>query len=230
MTIGGFEAALDYLTGEILAGRVGPGERLPNERQLAEQLGASRSAVREAIKVLQAQGVVTSQTGPRGGTRVGTGQGLALARVLQLHVALGAISFREVTETRVVLERAAAEAAALAIDDAGVELLQRLLAEMHSTEGVSEFNELDTRFHVGIASLGANRLVRDVTIAIREAVESQILAGERQSDWEPLRTRLNEEHEGIVEALCQRDGGLAADRVERHIRGAHLAIFGSGVR
>ncbi|WP_320060596.1 FadR/GntR family transcriptional regulator [Tessaracoccus defluvii] len=72
---GGFESVLEYLTGEILGGRVPPGSRLPNERELATQLGASRSAVREALKVLQAQGVVTSHTGPAGGTRVATGQG-----------------------------------------------------------------------------------------------------------------------------------------------------------
>ncbi|WGT48371.1 FadR/GntR family transcriptional regulator [Tessaracoccus lacteus] len=226
VSVGGFESALDYLTGEILEGNVAPGERLPNERELASQLGASRSAVREAIKVLQAQGVVTSQTGPRGGTRVATGQGVALARVLRLHVALGAISFDEVTSTRVVLERAAAEAAAHSIDDDGVRLLQEIVAEMQSTEGVEEFNELDTRFHVTIALLGANRLVRDLTIAIREAVEARILEGERESDWEPLRTRLNEEHAGILEALRMRDGRLATERCEAHIRGAHRAIFG----
>lgn len=226
VSVGGFDSALDYLTGEILEGNVAPGERLPNERELASQLGASRSAVREAIKVLQAQGVVTSQTGPRGGTRVATGQGVALARVLRLHVALGAISFDEVTSTRVVLERAAAEAAAHSIDDDGVRLLQEIVAEMQSTEGVEEFNELDTRFHVTIALLGANRLVRDLTIAIREAVEARILEGERESDWEPLRTRLNEEHAGILEALRMRDGRLATERCEAHIRGAHRAIFG----
>ncbi len=226
VSVGGFDSALDYLTGEILEGNVAPGERLPNERELALQLGASRSAVREAIKVLQAQGVVTSQTGPRGGTRVATGQGVALARVVRLHVALGAISFDEVTSTRVVLERAAAEAAAHSIDDDGVNLLQGIVAEMQSTEGVEEFNELDTRFHVTIALLGANRLVRDLTIAIREAVAARILEGERESDWEPLRARLNEEHAGILEALRMRDGRLATERCEAHIRGAHRAIFG----
>ena len=112
MTTGGFDAVLDHLTGEILDGRVVPGERLPTERDLATRLGASRSAVREAIKVLQAQGVLTSQAGPGGGTRVATGQGVALGRMLRLHVALGAVSFDELTETRVLLERGAARAAA----------------------------------------------------------------------------------------------------------------------
>ena len=82
MTTGGFDTVLDFLTGEILAGRVAPDSRLPNERELAAQLGASRSAVREAIKVLQAQGVITSNTGPGRGTRVAASQGAALGRML----------------------------------------------------------------------------------------------------------------------------------------------------
>lgn len=97
----GFEGVLDYLTNEILEGRVVPGDRLPNERILAAQLGASRSAVREAIKVLNAQGVLTSSAGPGGGTRVAARQGAALGRMLRLHVALDAISFTEIGRAHV---------------------------------------------------------------------------------------------------------------------------------
>lgn len=223
---GGGESILDYLTGEILARRVLPGERLPTERELATQLGASRSAVREAIKVLQAQGVVTSHTGPGGGTRVTAHQGAALGRMLKLHVALDAISFSEVTETRVVLERAAARAAADNCDEAAIALLEAMLQRMRATPDASEFNELDTAFHVAIAGLGANRLVRDITVAIREAVAQPILSAERRlGDWESFRKQLNEEHAAILEALRQRDGVLAAERCEEHIRQAHAALL-----
>lgn len=227
VSVGGFEAVLDYLTGEILEGRVSPGGRLPNERELAAQLGASRSAVREAIKVLQAQGVVTSHTGPGGGTRVATGQGRAFGRMLKLHVALDAISFGELTETRVVLERAAAEAAARQIDAESLASLDAILLQMREhDEDVAAFNELDTAFHVRIAGIGENRLVRDITVAIREAVESRILYAEQQlADWEGLRQRLNREHAGILAALREGDGHLAAERCEAHIRGAHLALL-----
>lgn len=226
MSTGGFEAVLDYLTGEILAGRVAPDARLPNERELAAQLGTSRSAVREAIKVLQAQGVVTSHTGPGRGTRVATSQGAALGRILKLHVALDAISFDELTETRVVLERAAAEAAAVHADDASLGELRLLAADMVEVTDTAGFNELDTAFHVAIAGLGANRLVRDMTIAIREAVAVPILdAEERLPNWESLRRRLVAEHTAIHEALARRDGHNAADLCEAHIRGAHLALL-----
>ena len=225
-TTHGFEGVLDYLTNEILEGRVVPGDRLPNERVLAAQLGASRSAVREAIKVLNAQGVLTSLAGPGGGTRVAAQQGDALGRMLRLHVALDAISFAEVTETRVVLERAAAMAAAEQRDDAGLAELAAIIAAMWATPDAARFNSLDTSFHVTIAGLGANRLIRDVTVAIRQAVARPILNAEVVlPDWEGLRAQLNVEHTAILEALRLGDGALAADRVEAHIRQAHEALL-----
>ena len=223
---GGFESVLEYLTGEILGGRVPPGSRLPNERELATQLGASRSAVREALKVLQAQGVVTSHTGPAGGTRVATGQGPAFGRMMRLHVALDAISFAELTETRVVLERATVEAAPAQATEADLTALDSLVDDMSGLMDVTEFNELDTSFHLLLARLGANRLIRDLTVAIREAVAAPILEAERRvTDWGRLRERLNAEHRAIVSALRARDGGLAADLVERHIRDAHATLL-----
>lgn len=222
MTTGGFDNALDFLSGEILAGRLAAGDRLPGERELASRLGASRSAVREAIKVLQAQGVLSSATGRAGGTTVGTGQGVAFGHMLKLHVALEAVSFAELTETRVVLERAAALAAA---GQDGLDEVRRLAVEMVDATDPEAFNDLDTAFHVAIAALGDNRLVRDMTIAIREAVADRILTAERQlPHWEALRARLVDEHTDIVEALAQGDGPRAADLCEAHIRGAHAEL------
>lgn len=226
MSASGFEAVLDYLTGEILDGRVKLEARLPNERELALQLGTSRSAVREAIKVLQAQGVITSHTGPGRGTRVDACQGPALGRMLKLHVALDAVSFGELTETRVVLERAAAEAAAVHADDVSLEDLGRLAESMVPVTDTARFNALDTAFHVAIAGLGANRLIRDMTIAIREAVARPILGAEqRLPNWDAVRVRLLAEHAAIHRALSVRDGAAAANLCEAHIRGAHRVLL-----
>lgn len=217
---------MEHITCEILEGRVRPGERLPNERELASQLHISRSAVREALKALQAQGVVTSHTGPGGGTRVATGQGQALGRMLRLHIALDAISFEEVTETRVVLERVAAVSAVEHGTPEALQAIADLAGEMADVTDAASFNRLDTAFHVAIAGVGANRLNRDITVAIRESVARQILdAEERLDDWEGLRTELVRQHAGIVEAIVARDAALAAERVEQHIRGAHAALL-----
>lgn len=224
-TPGGFEAVLDHLTGEILAGRATPGTRLPNERELSARLGASRSAVREAIKVLHAQGVVVTRPGATGGTRVASAAGDAFGRMLKLHVALDSVSFRELTETRVVLERASAEAAATRRDPAGLAELDNLLTLMRPWTSAEAFNELDTAFHLAIARMSDNRLVRDITVAIREAVSARILAAEESlPDWEALRVRLVEQHEGIAAAIRAGDADLAGRLSTAHIRESHTAL------
>ena len=180
--------------------------------------------MREAIKVLQAQGVVTSQTGPGRGTRVEEDQGAAFGRMLSLHVSLNAISFTELTETRVILERAAAESAARLVSSECAANLITLAESMGPVTDPARFNQLDIDFHLAIAAIGDNRLIRDMTMAIRQAVGPQILEAElRLSDWERLRQRLMSEHEGIAAAIAEGRERDAAELSEQHIRGAHTA-------
>lgn len=223
----GFEAVLSHLSDAIIEGTYRAGQQIPPERVLAERLGVSRGAVREAIKVLQAQGIVTSESGPGRGTRISTAPGPAFGRMLRLHLALHATNVDEVTATRVVLEREAARGAARMASPRGLAGLEGLLATMEAVEESEEFNRLDTDFHVAIAELADNRLVRDLTIAIREAVTTSIREAEsRLADWPSLRAVLNRQHRGIHQAIVARDADGAAARIEEHIRQAHAALLG----
>lgn len=225
-SLGGFDTALEYIQQEILQARATAGTRLPGERELAEKLAVSRGAVREALKVLQAQGIITSQVGPGGGTRVAAHPGPAFGRILTLHIALHAVSFDELTDTRVALERVATLAAASSMSDAVLETLENLCVEMASVRDTSAFNDLDTAFHIEIAKAGNNRLVRDLTVAIREAVAPHIVAAEHTiDDWNLFRATLIEDHRRIVDALSHGDGELAAEINELHIRRAHAALL-----
>ena len=222
--VGGYEVVLDYLTGEILQGHVAPGTRLPNERELASRLGASRSAVREAMKVLRAQGVIVTLPGAAGGTRVASEPGDAFGHMLKLLVALDTISNRELTHTRMVLERASAEVAAEQPDETALAELDGLVAQMIDTPALA-FNDLDTAFHLTMARMGHNRLVRDLTVAIRETVTSLLLAAEHVApDWDTLRDELTAEHRAIVEAIRAGDVDLAGRLSAEHIRHSHAAL------
>ena len=222
--VGGYEVVLDYLTGEILQGHVAPGTRLPNERELASRLGASRSAVREAMKVLRAQGVIVTLPGAAGGTRVASEPGDAFGHMLKLHVALDTISNRELTHTRMVLERASAEVAAEQPDETALAELDGLVAQMIDTPALA-FNDLDTAFHLTMARMGHNRLVRDLTVAIRETVTSLLLAAEHVApEWDTLRDELTAEHRAIVEAIRAGDVDLAGRLSAEHIQHSHAAL------
>jgi GntR family transcriptional repressor for pyruvate dehydrogenase complex len=218
------ELVVDQIEEQILAGVLRVGDRLPAERDLAARLGVSRPAVREAIRTLEAQGAVRASTGsgPDAGTVVSALPSEALNRLLRLHVALTNFPMADVVDARVMLERSSASLAAVHASPDERVALARLLEEMDE-EGVdrARFNELDTAFHIAIAEAGGNRLIADMTIAIRDSTRRPILRGleELGDRWPQVCDDLRAEHHRLLDAIDAGDGQLAADTVEAHIRG-----------
>jgi GntR family transcriptional repressor for pyruvate dehydrogenase complex len=222
-----YELVLERIETQIVTGALRAGERLPPERELAELLGVSRPAVREALRVLEAQGVVRSQVGngPGSGTTIDRVPSDALSRLLRLHVALGSFPLDDVIETRVALERASV---VLACRNARSEDLARMregLMAMDEPEIDREtFDQLDTDFHVALADAGGNRLMSDVTRAIRESVRMPILAAmtampeNGSQSWPSIRDGLRADHHAIFTAVEASQAEQAADRTEAHIR------------
>lgn len=172
-----------HIDDEILAGRWVNGSRLPPERELAASLSVSRGAVREAIRALEAQGILSSGTGRSNGTRVDARPSDAMGRILRLQLALDVVSFADLTETRIALEKAACAAAAKVRAPVPLTRATDLLVQMHDAMQSDSFNALDTAFHVALAEAGDNRLMRDLTVAIREAVHLPILEAEHSLYW-----------------------------------------------
>jgi GntR family transcriptional repressor for pyruvate dehydrogenase complex len=219
-----YELVVDQIEEQILSGALRVGERLPGERELAARLEVSRAAVREAIRTLEAQGVVRSSvgSGPDAGTVVSSVPSDALNRLLRLHVALANFPMADVVEARVMLERFSSALAAAHADAEHTDRLRDLLDAMDADDIDRElFNDLDTDFHIAIAEAGGNRLVADMTIAIRDSTRRPILRGLERlgAGWTEVCRGLREEHHRIFEAITAGDGVAAADAVEAHIRG-----------
>ncbi len=218
-----YELVLDRIEEQILQGQLKVGDRLPPERDLAAMLGVSRAAVREAMRTLEAQGVVHSAVGngPDSGTTVAAASSEALTRLLRLHVALANFPIADVVEARVMLERWSVRLAARNGTPEHVGRIQDLVTAMADPQiGREEFNDLDTAFHVAIAEAGGNRLVCDITSAIRESLRHTLLSAfTAMDDWDEVADGLRAEHQVIFQHLLSRDGQAAADAVERHIRG-----------
>ena len=228
-----YELVLERIEAQIVSGALRAGERLPPERELAELLGVSRPAVREALRVLEAQGAVRSQVGQ------GSGSGTiidrlprdALARLLRLHVALGSFPLGDVIETRVTLERSMV---VLACRNARPQNLARMRAALVAMDepAVSRerFNQVDIDFHVEIAEAGGNRLMSDVTRAIRESVRIPFLDAVTAMPetgvhgWPSIRDGLRAEHHALLAAVEAGQGQQAADLLEGHIRGFYDSL------
>ncbi len=218
-----YELVLDRIEEQILTGQLRVGDRLPAERDLAAKLGVSRSAVREAIRALQAQGVLRSLVGngPDSGTTIADSSGVALTRLLRLHVALSSFPVQQMVETRVMLERWSVRLAAADATQADLRRMRELLASMDDPEvDRAAFNDLDTAFHVAVAEAGGNRLVADLTSAVRESLRYSLLAAfEQSADWAETADGLRQEHHALFACIVDHDGAGAANMVEQHIRG-----------
>ncbi|MFE7752750.1 FadR/GntR family transcriptional regulator [Streptomyces sp. NPDC057428] len=226
------ELVLQSIEEQVLAGELKAGDRLPPERELAPVLGVSRSALREALRVLETIGVLVAQPGrgPDSGARIVRNPDDALGRLLRLHFALGSYSLHDVLEARVVLERSSWEAAALHSRAADLDAAERLVGRMGQPDvGVAEFNDLDTRFHVLIAGSSGNALTSTLTSAVRESVRPLILhALESADDWPATAGALNGQHAGLLRLIREGRGSEAADLVEEHIRGLHGTLVDGG--
>jgi GntR family transcriptional regulator, transcriptional repressor for pyruvate dehydrogenase complex len=215
------QLVLSWIENELSEGRLNVGGRLPAERTLAEHLKVSRTSVREAIRILEAMGVVRAGvgSGPDAGTVVISDPTAALGSALRLHVATQHLPVADIVETRVLLESWAASKAspdAPELETAGV-LLDEMAAEGLA---VDDFLALDVRFHLALADAAGNAVVSAMMGSLRESIQSY--AGQLTSnlpDWEDTASRLKSEHREILAAIRDDDGERAAGLVAAHIQG-----------
>lgn len=109
---------LEHIERDLLEGRLGPGDRLPSERDLATELGVGRSSVREAFRVLEVMGLIRTATGsgPQSGAIVIATPTGGMSALLRLQVAAQGFPLDDVVRTRLVLEDAVVTAMAGSAD------------------------------------------------------------------------------------------------------------------
>jgi len=213
-----FEEILDQLEQAILDGRISAGDRLPPERQLAEQFNASRTSVREAVRVLEALGVAKVRAGADNGAILVEEPDDALRLLLRFQLALRHISVESVIEFRVALEPWTAKVASRRATKEAVGRIETIISAMVGAEDQKQFHQLDSSLHLEIARAAENELMVLVLDGARTSVERIMLdALTRVPDWPATRERLVAEHSSIVNAISRGNGTRAASLMERHI-------------
>ncbi|GLZ54313.1 GntR family transcriptional regulator [Actinomycetospora sp. NBRC 106378] len=201
------EEVADELRSAVLSGDVEPGTHL-TEQGVAERLGVSRLPVREAFRLLEAEGLLESL--PRRGVRVVVPDDTEIAMVHDIRMALELLA----------VERTAQRA------DPGVfaELAAALDAgDRASADGRDdELSALNERFHDMLAAGTGSRVLATVLSSIR--TQAQHLVGGRTAaaelSWE--------EHAAIVRAVLDQDGEMASMLMRRHLVARHAGRSGSG--
>ena len=189
-----------------------PGDRLPPERALADELRVSRPSLREAIKALEAVGRVR--------VRHGTGVWIQAPDEMRRLQASREVGLVELFAMREVLEVPAAGWAATARSEAGLEKLARLLTEMESVDNIDDLRRRDIEFHLSVAEMAGNRfLVR--TMGVLHAMLQQGMETTLKIPGRLERSR--GEHRRILAAIEAGDAAAAARAMRAHIRAAQRA-------
>jgi GntR family transcriptional repressor for pyruvate dehydrogenase complex len=215
------EQVLVWMEAQLDGGALTVGDRLPGERTLAERLGVSRTSAREAIRVLEAMGIVRSGvgSGPAAGTFITADPASAMGAALRMHVAAANLPVSDIVRTRVLLETWAAANA-----DPAHPALERAAdlveAMAQPSVDVEEFLRLDTQFHVAIAESAGNILVGAMMSSLRESIERYAnRLTDSLPDWAATSARLLAEHRQVLAAVRDGRADEAAGIIGRHIEG-----------
>ena len=203
----------------ILEGVLTPGERLPSERDLAQQLDVSRPSLREALQKVEAAGLLETRHG--GGTfvrdTIGEVISAPLADVFQRHPE-AALDFIELRST---LEGCSAYYAALRGTEEDRAILAdrfRSMEEAHLLDDPSEEAERDADFHISVAEASHNLVLLHVMRSLLGLLRNDIIFNRKQLyDRAGSRELLLRQHRAIYEAIIAGDPEAARAAAQTHM-------------
>src|SRR3989442_4791294 len=153
----------------IFAGELQAGDRLQSERELAEQFGVSRITVRDALRVLEARGLIRVKVGATGGAFVAEANVDRVAESISTMIQLKRMTLSELAEARTVVEAATAELAAHRADAAAVSRLAQSVTRARGLMGQNMSHaEASMDFHVELARAAGNDVLHATVNSYRE--------------------------------------------------------------
>jgi GntR family transcriptional repressor for pyruvate dehydrogenase complex len=194
-----------------------PGDKLPPERQLAEMLSVSRPSLREALHILQAQGLVQIKHGQ--GSYV---QEPLVAQELRASMMSTTHGLNELFDAREVLEVPASKWAASKATKEDIRLLRTTLNQIDTATSsdpidYDQLQILDAKFHLTIVGIAGNRFINQTLNVLQDVMQMSMETTLKVSGRSEI-SRL--EHNQILEAIEAGDGDLAARLTLKHINGA----------
>ena len=211
------EAIVDQIRSLIRGEQLRPGDRLPSERDLGERMRVSRVTVREALRVLEANGLVEIRVGARGGAFVTSPSSKKIGTDLADLISLSPLTAAEVTEARQVVELGIIPMAVeRATDDDIAELRAMVKQHQVALKNGQYSMPMSADFHVRVAACTHNTAIEmlvhsfhgPLLMSLREAQVAAPLMGHRCTT----------EHRDFVEALAARDVERAEEIMAAHLQ------------
>jgi GntR family transcriptional repressor for pyruvate dehydrogenase complex len=210
-----YEQIVQQIEESILKGALKEGDQLPAERDLAQQFGVSRTAVREAVKTLREKGLVEAYPGR--GTFITNGTSQAIRQSLDLMIKIGQPDgSMHLAEVRAILEPEIAALAATRIEEQHLAMMRDAIAVMESAlKDPDAYIEADLDFHLALAEAAANPLILSLLDSIVGLLREQRL-GIFYVEGGPERGQFH--HKRILEAVEKRDAEKARAAMRAHLQ------------
>lgn len=209
------DQALERIKQYIAVNKVAPGQRLPSERELAEQLGVGRNSLREALRALETVGVIESRVG--GGTFLTAHTGTSIGRTIGLRLAVWGGTILEIHTARKMIE---VETARFAAEHATEDEIRQLAAQLYRMDTADHFRDYisaDMEFHRIVARASHNQIVAEIVNNLTQLLEGIL----RETPMDELSTRAEATgtgtHHRLFAAVSSHNLAEAASEMRAHL-------------
>jgi GntR family transcriptional repressor for pyruvate dehydrogenase complex len=213
-----YRQVAEQIQSSVMRGDLNAGDRLPSERDLAEQLGVSRTVIRDALRLLEERGLIAINVGD--GTYVSEIQPKSISESISLYVKQKQTSYAHLAQVRRMIE---VEIAVLAAKNATPENIERLEQAVEDSErsihSLQEFVPSDIRFHELLAEASQNPLLPMLLTPISEPLHD--LSSRASSLPGAPEDALNH-HKNILKCIKQKDWKGARLAMNAHLDSAEL--------
>jgi DNA-binding FadR family transcriptional regulator len=202
---------------DIVTAGLKEGDGLPSEAAMLTQYGVSRETLREGLRLLEVQGLISIRRGPGGGPIVGAVDPANLGRTSTLYYHLAGATYGELFEAWVFSECLTAELAAMNPDRPAVREAMEpfLVLPEPKAEDLDEFVVRHTNFHSAVASLARNRVLQLSLMVVGQIITHHVAVN---ADPRSARDTIEHDHAEIAAAIIARRRKRARDAMEAHIR------------
>ena len=219
--------ASDVLANElrerILSGVYPEGTPLPPERELVVQTRMSRTTVREALRILEVQGLIRIKAGRAGGAFVQRPGEESVAKTLDLLIRGRQIRLASVHETREAIEPSCARLAAANRTSADLSRLEAANDALPASDSIEEFLQANVDWHVAVATASHNEILTGVMLALSRAIYTTTNTEGFIDD--EVRATTIQAHRSVTRAIRERDAEAAARRMGRHVHVYAAAVL-----
>lgn len=222
----GAKALSTYLVQEIASGRLREGVKLPAERQLSEQFGASRGAVRRVLQDLKEKGLITQAVGSGTFVLPGAAQALPASSFHSHDASSVQTSPAELMEARLLIEPLMPRLIARNATSSDFARMHECLTQSEAAETIETFEHWDGELHRTFALATHNSFflkILELTNQVRDQGEWGRL--KRRSLTPERRREYETQHRAIVEALQDRDAQKAEHVLTAHLRQIQQNLF-----